>query len=167
MNYLVAGLGANITVGLISAITATTNSVYTLSTNISKSTSTGSEEIKQIIKETDLETKIKVIQYLLCEINIDEHSPNTIHYCIKSINDAINDILDELEKINYRMQYNNNIWVGASIRSYGFKNCRRRLIAYVKTLENRYTTLMSILSVKDKMYRKRTTKLFIRICFNV
>ena len=50
MNFLIAGLGANVTLGLISGVTSATNGVYTLANRISLSTSTGANEIKQTIK---------------------------------------------------------------------------------------------------------------------
>lgn len=153
MNLLIASLGANITLGLITATTSATNGLYTLCNNISTTTATGANEIKQIIKERDLEVRIKMMQYLLCEIDINENSPCTLHYCMNSIKSAIKDISNELEKIHYRMQYNNNLWVGGSVRAYGFKNCKLRLKAHIDTLETRYKMLISILSIENKMYR--------------
>ena len=153
MNYLIAGIGANVTLSLISAITATTNGVYTLVNNVSSSTATGAGDIKLLIKKKDLEMKMKMMQYLLCEITIDDNSPITLHWCIKGIHDAIKDITDVLHKINYRMQYNNSLLIGASVRSYSFHNCYKRLEAAIETLENRYEMLINILKIKKNMYK--------------
>lgn len=153
MNFLIAGIGTNITLGLISATTSATNNLYTLCSNISETTSTKANDIKQIIKEHDLEVRIKMIQFLLYEINVNENSPCTLNYCINSIRCAIKDISTELEKIQFRMQYNNNLWFGSSIRAYGFKNCKLRLKAYIDTLESRYKMLISILSIENKIYK--------------
>jgi len=153
MNFIIAGLGTNITLGLISATTNATNNLYTLCNNISESSSNNSNDIKQIIKDNDLEVKIKIIQFILCEININENSSCTLNYCINSVNIAIKYILDELEKINYRIQYNNNLWFGSSVRSYGFKNSKLRLKTYIDTLELRYNMLINILSIENKLYK--------------
>lgn len=153
MNLLIVGLGTNITLGLITATTSATNGLYTLCNNIAHTTATGANEIKQIIKENDLEIRIKMMQFLLCEIKVSETSPCTLTYCMNSIKSAIQDISNELEKIHYRMQYNNNLWVGSSVRAYGFKNCKLRLKAKIDTLETRYTMLVGILSIENKMYR--------------
>lgn len=153
MNFIIAGIGTNITLGLISATTNATNNLYTLCTNISETTSTKANDLKHIIKENDLEVRIKIIQYLLCEINVNDNSPCTLNYCIGSIKSAIKDISNELEKIHYRIQYNNNLWFGSSVRAYGFKNCKLRLKSYIDILESRYKMLISILSVENKMYK--------------
>jgi hypothetical protein len=153
MSLMLASIGTNITLGLITATTTATNGLYTLSNNISTSTSTGIDDIKQIIKERDLEARIKMIQFLLCEIQVNNKSPCTLNYCMYSIKNAIKNISNELEKIYYRMQYNNNLWIGSSIRAYGFKNCKLRLKAHIDTLESRYKMLISILSIDNKMYR--------------
>lgn len=154
MNFLMTGISTNITMALISTITGTTNGIYTLCTNISHSTQTCANEIKQLLKETDLRTRMVIIQQLLHEIKVDKMSPNTLQQCIKSIKDSIKDISDELEKIQYRMQYNESLRIGSSFRSYGFRNCKHRLIAYVKTLDMRYNMLIDILSIQNKMHKK-------------
>lgn len=152
MNILIAGIGTNITLGLITATMTATNTLYTLCNNISTTTDTSENEIKQIIKQRDLDVRIKMMQFLLCEININKEIPYTLSYCINSIKSSIKDITNELEKINYRIQYNKNLWVGSSVRAYGFKNCKLRLKAYIDILETRYKMLISILSIEHKMY---------------
>jgi len=153
MNFIVGAIGTNLTLGLIQGIAGTTNGIYTMISNIARSTANGSDEIRQIIKDTDLEVKVKTIQYMLQEIKIDEASPHTLQYCVRSIRDAINEISQELEKIHYRMQYNDNLWVGATFRSYRFHNCRIRLGAKLQNLESRYGTLLGLLPVKDQMHQ--------------
>jgi hypothetical protein len=153
MNIVLGTVGANLTFGVISGIASATNGVYSLAGNIARSTANGANEVKQIIKESDLEVKVKTVQFLLCEIKIDEMSPYTLLYCVESIKDAIQDIAEELEKIHYRMQYNNNLWIGLSFRAYKFHNCRTRLHAKLKNLESRSRTLIGILAINNKMYK--------------
>lgn len=153
MNFIVGAIGTNLTLGLIQGIAGTTNGIYTMISNIAKSTANGSDEIRRIIKTTDLEVKIKTIQYMLQEIEINEKSPITLQYCIRSIRDAINDISQELEKIHYRMQYNDNIWIGSTFRSYRFHNCSQRLTDKLYNLESRYNTLLGLLPVKEQIHK--------------
>lgn len=151
MNIVIGAFGANLTLGLISAITATTNGIYTLITNISQSTANGSNEVKKIIKETDLEVKVKTVQCLLSEIKIHDQSPITMIYCIEKIKDAIKDIAEELAEIQYRMQFNSSLWI--RVRAYRFYNSRERLDACLKTLDSRYDALVKIMTVQGQMYR--------------
>ena len=153
MNLIIGAIGTNLTLGLISGIAGTTNGVYTMISNIAKSTATGANDIKQIIKETDLEVKVKTVQLLLSEIEVNPGSSHTLQYCVKSIKDAIKDINDELEKIYYRMQYNDNLWVGSRVRSYKFHNCKARLYAKLKNLESRVISLIQILGVDNKIIK--------------
>ena len=153
MNFVIGVIGANLTLGVISGITGTANSIYTLSSTILQTTANGANEIKQIIRETDLEIKIKTTQLLLCELKINENSPNTVIYCIQAIKDAIREIADELDKIYYRMQYNNSLLFGATIRAYKFHNCKSRLHAKLKNLESRNQSLISIMTIQNLMYK--------------
>lgn len=153
MNFLIPALGANLTFGLISTATSATNSAYTLIGNISRSTSTGAEDIILFIKGHDLEMKIKITQYLLCEVKIDDNSPITLKCCVKSIQNAIEDIGEELGKIKFRMEHNDNLWIGKSFRGYNFHNCKARLAANISTLELRYNRLLEIISIQDKLYK--------------
>ncbi|VBB18608.1 hypothetical protein YASMINEVIRUS_1071 [Yasminevirus sp. GU-2018] len=168
MNFLIGAIGANLTLGLVSGVTSAVNGVYTLSSNIMQSTSSGANEVKQIIKETDLEVKVKTAQLMLCELKIDDDTPYTVKYCVQTIRDAIKDIGDELEKIYYRMQYNDNLWVGSTVRSYKFHNCRARLHASLKNLESRCDTLMRVTKlnkvlVKNENLTKEMTQSVLQV----
>lgn len=156
MNFLLGTLGANLTLSLISKVTGTINSVFTLSSNILKSNAVNTFEAKQMISDIDLEVKIKTTQLLLSELKIDDQSPNTIRYCILSIKDAVKDIADELDTVYFRIQYNNNLLFCSRLRSYKFHNCRERLVSKLKTLESRNQTLISIMSIQPMMYKNLT-----------
>ena len=153
MNIILGALGANLTFGVIQTVTSTANGVFTLSKNIVNSTSSGAAEVKQIIKDLDLEFKIKMTQYFLCELVISKDSPYTILYCVQSIRDAINDISEELEKIHYRMQYNDNVWLGTTIRSYKFDNCKGRIQTSLNNLEARKATLLELMGIENIMVK--------------
>lgn len=153
MNFIIGAIGANLTLSLISGITNAANGVYTLSSTILHSTANGAEAVKQIIRETDLEVKIKTTQLMLCELNINEKSPNTVRYCVQAIRDSIKEIADELDQIHYRMQYNSNLWVGSTIRSFKFHNNKCRLHEKLKNLESRVSALTSVMSLQSLMYK--------------
>jgi hypothetical protein len=153
MNFIVGAIGANLTLGLVSGIVDATRNVYDISSTIISSTGNGSAEVKKIIKEADLEIRVRSIQYFLCELKMPDNPSHTMIYCMQSIREAVKDISEELEKINYRMQYNDNLWFGSSLRSYKFHNCKSRLAVKLRNLESRYDMLIKILSVDNKICR--------------
>ena len=151
MNYVIGAVGAQITFGLISGVTSAANSMYTFCKTVSKSTSSGATEVRRIIKETDLEFKVKHAQSLLCELKISENTPHTLRQCVRAIHDSIKDISGELDKIHYRMQYNDNIWIAGSIRSYNFHNCKTRLDSHLKNLDARCDALIKIIPIQSHL----------------
>jgi len=153
MNFAIGAIGANFAFGLISGISGAINSVYSLVSAIKQRTASGEEEIKNAIQKTDLENKIKTTQFLLCEIEVSEDTPNTILYCVQAINDSIKEIVDEMDNIYYRMQYNNNLWIGSSIRSYKFHNSIIRLNSKLEKLEERKRELINIIAIREKLYK--------------
>jgi len=153
MEVVIGAIGAHLTLGLISSITSAANGVFTLSSNIVKSTTTGANEVKQIIQETDLEFKIRKTEMFVSELKINENSPYTIQFCIHAVKGAMDDIIEELEQVHYRMKYNDNIWFGKSVRSYKFHNNKARLEAKLKNLEDRCKCLTDLLKSQDMLMR--------------
>jgi len=152
MNLLIAGIGANLTFGLLSSITSTTKGIYDMIDYIKH---TGSTDIKKTIEELDLEATIKIIHCTIAEIYIDHDTPSALHVCLKSLIDVIKLIYTELEKINNRIKYNNSLWVGKTFRSYRFANCEKRLRSYMKILESRKKLLIEILGIRGQMIKNQ------------
>lgn len=153
INLVIGAVGARVTLGLVSGVTSAVNGMFTLCKTISSSTSSGAEEVKHIIKETGLEFKIGYAQSLVCELKKEEDLPFTIHQCVKSINDAIKDISDEMFVIHYRMQYNDNLRFGSTLRAYKFHNCKARLESHIKNLEARCDTLIKTLPIRSHLVK--------------
>lgn len=160
MNYVLGTIGGNLTLGLLSTVTATTNSVYTLMTNLTESTATGANEVRSIIKETNLEAKMKTAQFMLCEMVITNTTPQTILFCIEQIKDAINDIAQELSNIRYRLQYNKNkYWrVGA----YRFHNSRKRLENCLAKLASSVSAFIEILPIENRLSKNKELNIYSR-----
>jgi hypothetical protein len=59
----------------------------------------------------------------------------------------MNQIKDELDKINYRIKYNEKLWIKTYITKYDFTNCKKRLLGYIEVFNHRYKKLLEILSV--------------------
>lgn len=160
MNFLIGIIGANFTFGLLSGLTTALNSAYSLTTVIATRTSNGADDIKNTIKDSDIENKLKIIQHLLQEIKINQKTPNTMIECINSINDVIKELTDELQKINYRMNYNDRVWL-PSVRAYSFKNSNMRLLQHIKKLDSRYLMLLEILRIENMMYKNSDINIII------
>lgn len=150
MNIVLGQLGLSATLGLISGVTGTTQNIYAL---IGRMTQSNMCDINKIIQETDLEMTIRVLECLVSEIKLDEKSPVTINICLKGIHSAVKDIEGELEKIKYRLEYNKNIWVLSSFRSFKFQNCSSRLKNYLNIIENRKKLLFEVLTVQNCLVR--------------
>ena len=153
MNIILSVISANVIVGIISGITTTINGVYTIKDVINSNTSTGSKEVEQIMKDIDIEVKLKIIQLFLSELKITDNTPNTIIYCMNEIKNIITNIEKELNIINERLRYNQCLWIGSSIRAYKFHNCKIRLENYFKNLDQRYQLLISILSIEKQVVK--------------
>ena len=154
MNFIVGAIGANLTLGLVSGISSLASNLYNLSSAITTITN-GYDDIKQIIRETDLEIRIKTIQFIICEIKTTKDTPHTLNFCIQEIKNAIKDIGKELEQIQYRINYNNSLLVGATFRKYKFHNNKSRLVSLIKTLDNRYNMLLEILKIENNMFQNK------------
>lgn len=153
MNIILSVISANVIVGIISGITTTINGVYTIKDVIKSNTTTGSKEVEQIMKDIDIEVKLKIIQLFLSELKITDSTPNTIVYCMNEIKNIIMDIEKELNIINERLRYNRCLWIGSAIRAYKFHNCKTRLENYFKNLDQRYQLLISILSIEKQVVK--------------
>lgn len=151
MNIIIGAIGANLTLGVLTGATSVINNVYSITKTLSNSTSTHADEVKQILKETDLEVRVKTIQLLIDElvndIKLNEQN-ESVRFCIIKINEATKDIYDELEKINFRLQYNDSLRYGSFYRAYKFDNCKQRLFEKIKILESRYESLSKISLIK-------------------
>lgn len=156
MEYLISGLTITAAMGTVSAATSLANGIYTLSDRIIKSTDSGVADIKRLIESEDLKNRINIMDIFVKEIEIEEKTPQTIVLATQSINDAIKDIERELKQIQYRIDYNDNLYfsVGGT-RCFKFNNSYKRLDAKIKTLNNRYETLCTLFGMRTLMNRKR------------
>ena len=141
MNMIVTGISVSIVLSSISAITAASNGMYSLIGNIKKSTASHYNDIVNCITRNDIETRVRTIMLILKELKIDESTPYTTRYCIVQIHEAIEDIAQELSDIQYRLTYNNSLWIGSSVRSYKFHNSATRMNAKMSVLNSRYGML--------------------------
>jgi len=145
MNILIGTIGANLTLGVISGLTTTITSLYTLSSALYRNTSNENiDDIVDIINKSDIENDINIVKNVIEKI--DKHN-ETIDLCIKNLNEIMTEIKDELEKIHYRIKYNEKLWIKNSLTKYDFTNSKKRLLGHIDVFNHRYKKLLEILSV--------------------
>lgn len=167
MEYLITSLSITALMGSVSMATSLANGVYTLSDRIIKSTDSGVADIKRLITASDLKSRIKIMDLFIQEIDVNDTTPHSIKEAIQAIKDAIKDIEKELKQIQYRIEYNDNLYFTAGgTRTYKFNNSYKRLDAKIKTLHSRYDTLKSLFSMKSLLNPKRIDKRDLAIAKN-
>lgn len=156
--YIITSLSITAMAGSISMVTSLCNGVYTLSERIIRSTDSGVLDIKRLIESSDLKSRIEIMKLFIQETfnsengEMKEGIPESITRSIQSIKDAIKNIEKELQQIQYRIEYNDNLYFSAGgTRAYKFSNSYKRLDAKIKTLEKRYDTLRSLYSMRSIM----------------
>ena len=103
MNYLIGLIATNITLGVISGLSNSINGCYQLSKNIIDGTNNGSDEIKQLIKDNDIEIQLNSIKQIIKEMKLNESLSSALICCLNTIDDAIIDIEQELDTIDLRI----------------------------------------------------------------
>lgn len=157
MNLVIGILGTNIILSTVSSVSCTIDNINNVLSSIRNNTNNGELETINMIEETNLEVKTKLVHLLVCELNIHDYTPYTVKYCIHEINKNLTIIKFELDNINKRVQYNNSLWFGKSVRSYKFHNAKNRLTLYLNNLESLYTKLINILTIEHKLTKNEDT----------
>lgn len=159
MEYIITSLSMTAMMGSVSMATSLANGVYTLSDRIIRSTDSGVTDIKRLITSSDLKSKISIMDLFIKEIDINEIIPYSIKKSIESIKIAIKDIEKELKQIQYRIEYNDNLYfTAAGTRAYKFNNSYKRLEAKIVTMSNRYETMKSLYSMRKLLNPNRIDK---------
>lgn len=156
MEYIITSLSITAFMGSVSMITSFANSVYTISDRIISSTDSGVSNIKRLIESSDLRNRIKIIDLFIKELDMGSNCPSSILESIESIKMAIKDIEKELKQIQYRIDYNDNLYFGVGgMRMYKFGNSYKRLESKIKTFNNRYETFKSLYSMRSLLNKDK------------
>lgn len=155
---LIPGLTITAAMGTASAFTSLANGMYTLSDRVIRSTDSGVTKIKGLIQSSDLKTQIEIMKVTVEGLNINEETPLAIQKAVTSIKTAVDAVIEELEDIDYRIKYNENISFSAmGMRNYKFGNSYKRLDAKIQTLNTRYNRLLTLISMRG-MFAKPVQK---------
>ena len=149
MNVLIGMISANLSLSILSSIGGAVNMCYSLSNNLTKSSESDLEAIKQLIEENDLLNMLLIIKEHTEQIKVTAKQMVSVNILLSGIYDTIEEINEEHKTIKYRTEYNK----GAYFFKYRFNNCYKRLSRLIKLLKVRYNTLVKI--VNCRMSKKR------------
>ena len=136
MNWLsVVGLQSTIELGKLCLLYPRTT---TTSQPIKK------RNIEEILESEDVETKVHMISAFLKRLETTDQS---IQEQTKSVEQAIQQVQEEVIKIHSRLQYNQRIWFVSSLRCYKFEHCEDRLLTKLHILESRFHYLLWLLQI--------------------
>ena len=175
MNYIALIL-PKVSMGVIGSISSTlTTGLYPLITQISME----STKVKELVSNTDVLTIIHVLEFLFSEIDEDvslcsssdvslcsssdvslcssseDRIPKglkvkSVALCVEQIRDSIRLIMAELERVQMKIRFNQELWFFKSLRSYSFNTSVMRLSAHIKVLEIRKNSLFEVMKTKRK-----------------
>ena len=149
---LIPGLTITAAMGTASALTSLANGAYTLSDRIYQSTDSGVSKIKALIQSSDLKTQIEIMKDTVDALKVDNCTPMAIAKAVTSIKSAVDAVIQELEQIDYRIKYNDQVTISfMGARYYKFGNSYIRLEAKIKTLNTRYDRLLTLISMRGML----------------
>ena len=126
------------------------NTMYGTAIQVRDALSYGTLETTDLLKTSDIKEKIKITNMIIYDIRENGKCiiPGvTAKYIIEKIENIISCIENELDKINYRLEYNKNISLLSYPIAYRFHNQIRRLNMLIAVLDQRVETLHMILKL--------------------
>ena len=126
------------------------NTMYGTAIQVRDALSYGTLETTDLLKTSDIKEKIKITNMIIYDIRENGKCiiPGvTAKYIIEKIENIISCIENELDKLNYRLEYNKNISVLSYPVAYRFHNQIRRLNMLIAVLDQRVETLHMILKL--------------------
>ena len=144
-------IGLDLTLKCVSVLTTSAQGIYSLITNIKSTHPLYVEDVSKILKELYLEKYILILESLLKEINIEKHHTKTLALCLESLKTCVLEIENVLGTINNRVIYNKSLWLGKSIRSFGFEDIISSLQLLKKNMDNRTNKLFEVIKINHKL----------------
>lgn len=142
---LVKTIGIDGTLACINTLTSTTGNIYSLIRKVS--ISSDAPDITSYIKETDLERKLQLLECIVKSIDINKHHTEALSMGIDNLKQCISDMNDVLKETDKRLDYNKDLWMLKSMRSYGFLDIYEKLKLHSHTLDERKKALLEVLSI--------------------
>lgn len=143
MNYYLSLLGTTMSLSLVNKMSTTMSNVYTLVCSLSKQPS----QVTELLHKSDIVNTIKVIEQYVKDLqSSDMFHSRTMTLCLESLNEVILQIKNELDRIQFKMKYNEKIWFLSSVRKYNFRSSCERLADAIDVLNLRRKLLFEITS---------------------
>lgn len=157
-------MSVQIIASFIPNLTNMLSQIYNLFVSINSNNN--ATHIQKIIKDTDIEATIQTIDFYMK--SFDEtvlYNNNAIKHCVEKLNEVINSIVNELNRINDKIQYNNTLYFGyvlSTFRVYNFKTSKKRLISHIDILHKRWKMFLDIMNINNNWPVTKVS----RICYD-
>jgi len=145
----------NALIQCVGGITTIAQTIYGLIGYIGSESKT---PIYEIIRDMDIEFKVKILESLLKDINQEHKNSHTIKLCLNELECLLHKIATELQSIKGKIKYNNSLWV-TYFRTYDFKDSAETLKQFNTTLGVRSDMLFNILKIDNKLMLEKSIML--------
>lgn len=147
MQTIIIGKGLLEMAPIITTISNSVKSIFSLAHEIPKAEPSMSTDMAEFIDSSDIIAKLGAFALLISEIPaIKSHS---IANALIDVKNSIVEIEDKLREIKKKMEYNNNLWILKGLRSHQLCKeiiCFDRLI---KKLDSRIHTMKTIIQISQ------------------
>ena len=154
-NEVVKRVGMDITVKILSGLSSSAHGIYGLLYYIQ---SESKSKIGNLLKKTDIQTTVKVLENFICELDINEETPETIIFCLKQLHNSLVNIENNLKLIFDKIKYNKSLLIFSGMRSYTFEDNISNIKDELEILENRRRLLFETLNLSKTLKKGNYNK---------
>lgn len=143
---IIGGLGLDLTLKCVTAVTASAQGIYSLISSISSNKH--EPTIGKLLEELDINVDVCMLETMMKEFNVEKHYTKTLSFCLKELEKCLKEIEKILHEIKLRLDYNDSLWV-SSFRAYTFTDIIDKLKSLKKTLDNRKNNLFEVIKINE------------------
>jgi len=147
LGKIITEYGVSTVIDSARTISTTSKNIYNMLTNISDN---GSWSSKKIL-ELDIAVKLRIIENMLNEIDIENINSNAIPIALESISQIICSIENDINNIQEKIKHNNSLWVFKSLRSHNYEKEIKNLEFNQRILEGRLELFFKLISIKSEL----------------
>jgi len=158
---IIKNLSIDLTLKCISAITTSASSIYGLIGRFNDD-GTKPEDVDKVLKDSDLEAKIPLLESVLKNLRLGKHSP-PLNLSLEGLGSCLKSIEKELKEISVRVTYNKSLdtskiykifwfipWHFRSRLFWKFDDIIENIKFYNKRLDERSELFFNILKTNDE-----------------
>jgi hypothetical protein len=153
LGLLTLGAATSTTTSVIASITSISNNVITLLGHITSigtvSSTSKQSDIIILLNKSDIEATLKLFHAIILEIppTYDMTQVSSVLISLNNVKDIISKIEAELKDIHTKIEYNSNLYIMASFRSYTYSSNLENIKNYIAILDRRVDYMFKILDI--------------------